>query len=88
MATRLPAFFPTSLECFQIKSFLEYPFPKRHILDSSSLKEFADDNFEFDEICRKYLKRVESTVEKGEIAGYEQFLLFPQYFQKACTTDT
>ena len=21
---------------------------------------------------------------KGEIASYEQFLLFPQYFQKAC----
>ena len=24
------------------------PFPKRQILDSSKLKEFADDNFEFD----------------------------------------
>ena len=29
-------------------------------------------------------KRVENTVGKGEIAGYEQFLLFPQCFQKAC----
>ena len=29
-------------------------------------------------------KRVENTVEKGEIAHYEQFLLFPQCFQKAC----
>ena len=26
-----------------------YPFPKRQILDSSKLKEFADDNFKFDE---------------------------------------
>ena len=29
-------------------------------------------------------KRVENTVGKGEIARYEQFLLFPQCFQKAC----
>ena len=28
--------------------------------------------------------RVENIVEKGEIARYEQFLLFPQCFQKAC----
>ena len=27
---------------------------------------------------------VENTVGKGEIACYEQFLLFPQSFQKAC----
>ena len=33
-------------------------------------------------------KRVENTVEKGEIARYEQFLLFPQCFQKTCTADT
>ena len=29
-------------------------------------------------------KRVENTVGKEEIARYEQFLLFPQCFQKAC----
>ena len=29
-------------------------------------------------------KGVENTVGKGEIARYEQFLLFPQCFQKAC----
>ena len=28
--------------------------------------------------------QVENTVGKGEIARYEQFLLFPQCFQKAC----
>ena len=28
------------------------------------------------------------TLEKGEIARYEQFLLFPQFFQKTCTADT
>ena len=59
-----------------------------HILDSSKPKEFADDNFEFDEKCRKFSKRVENTVGKGEIAHYEQFLLFPQCLQKTCTADT
>ena len=53
-------------------------------LDSSILKEFADDNFKFDENGRKVSKRVENTGGKGKIARYEQFLLFPQCFQKAC----
>ena len=51
---------------------------------SSKLKEFADDNFKFIENERKLSKRVENTVGKGEIARYEQFLLFLQCFQKAC----
>ena len=54
------------------------------ILDYSKLKEFADDNFKFDKNGRKLSKQVENTVGKGEIARYEQFLLFPQCFQKAC----
>ena len=53
-------------------------------IKTSKLKEFADDNFKFDENGRKLSKRVENTVGKGEIACYEQFLLFPQCFQKAC----
>ena len=48
------------------------------------MEEFAGDNFKFDEIGRKLSKQVENTVGKGEIARYEQFLLFPQCFQKAC----
>ena len=51
-------------------------------------KEFADDNFKFIESGRKLCKQVENTVRKGEIARYEQFLLFPQCFQKTCTADT
>ena len=54
------------------------------MLDSSKLKEFADDNFRFDENGKKLSKQVENTVGKGEIAHYKQFLLFPQCFQKAC----
>ena len=52
--------------------------PKRQIYDCSKLKEFADDNSEFDENGRKLSKRVENTVGKGEIACHKQFLLFPQ----------
>ena len=36
----------------------------------------------------KFFKRVENTVGEGEIARYEQFLLFLQCFQKTCTADT
>ena len=49
---------------------------------------FEDDNFNFDENGRKVSKEVENTVGKGEIARYEQFLLFPQSFQKIYTADT
>ena len=56
---------------------------RQQILDSSKLKEFADDNFKFYENGSKLSKRVEN-VGKEEIAHYEQFLLFPQCFQKAC----
>ena len=69
------------------KKFHIKPFPKRHILDSTKLKEFADDNFKFDENGGKFSKQVENTGGKGEIASYEQFLLFPQCFQKICTAD-
>ena len=57
------------------------------ILDFSKLKEFTDDNFRFEENDSKFFKQVENTVGKEEIARYEQFLLFPQCFQKTCTVD-
>ena len=49
---------------------------------------FADYNSEIDHNGRKFSKRVESTVGKGPIARYEQFLLFPQCFRRTCTADT
>ena len=52
------------------------PLPNRNILGCSKLKEFAEDNFIFNEKCRKFFKTVENTVEKGEIAHY-----YPQCFQ-------
>ena len=75
----------TSLKDFQL---VFNPFPNDKYLDSSKLKEFADDNFKFDENGRKFLYLVENTVRKGEIACYKQFLFFPQCFQNTCTADT
>ena len=65
-----------------ILHYILLPITRRQILDSSKLKEFADDNFKLDENGRKLSKWVENTVGKGEIARYEQFLLFPQCFSK------
>ena len=49
------------------------------------LKEFADNNFKFDENGRKFSKRVENTVGKGEIGRYEH-LPFPTVFSKDIKT--
>ena len=63
------------------------PFPKRQILDSSKLKESGVKSLKFDE-NGEVTQRVENTVGKGEIARYEQFLLFSQCFQKTFTLGT
>ena len=43
---------------------------------------------ENDEKGRKISRWVKNTVGNVEIAHYEQFLLFPQCFQKTCSADT
>ena len=60
-------------------SLVLQPITRQQILDSSKLKKFADHNFKFDENGRKLSKQVENTVGKGEIAHFEQFLLFPVF---------
>ena len=82
------SFFPKVSPGYKIIESPVNPFPNDNILQWSKLKELADNNFEFDENGRKFSKWVENTVGKGEIARYEQFLLFPQCFQKTCTADT
>ena len=62
--------------------FVFKPITRRQTLDSSKLKEFADNSFKFDENGRKLSKPVENTVGKEELARYEQFLLFPKCFTK------
>ena len=44
-------------------------------------------NFKVDENGRKFSKWFQKTVGKGEIACYEQFLLFSLCFQKTCIAD-
>ena len=54
---------------------------KRQILDFRTERVCRRYNFKFDENGKKLSKWVENTVGKGEIARYQQFLLFPQCFQ-------
>ena len=73
----------TLFSCVNKRDYPFNPLPDDKILDRSNLKQSADDNFKFNENSRKFSKRVKKPVGKGEIARYEQFLIFPQCFQKA-----
>ena len=46
------------------------------------MKAFADDKMISNEKLKLVFGRVENIVGKGENAGYQHFLLFPQCFQK------
>ena len=48
----------------------------------------GDDNFIFVENGKKPLKRVENTFGTEKIASYDQFLHFPQCFEKTSTAYT
>ena len=69
---------PTELRLCNFQQF--NTFPKRQILDSSRLREFADDNSKFDENRGKFSNRFENVRGKAEIAHYEQFPPFPIEF--------
>ena len=58
------------------------PITRRQVLDSSKLKEFADDNFKFDENGRKLSKWVENTLGKGEIALTSNFSFSHSVFKR------
>ena len=58
------------------------PSPKRHILDSSRLKEYADDNFEFDKNGRKLSKQVEKHCGKRRNCSLRAISPFPAVFSK------
>ena len=57
--------------------------PNENFLDWSKLKALADNKIKLAEKLRFVLGRVENIVGKGENAGYQHFLFFPQRFQKA-----
>ena len=58
------------------------PLPNNKILDMTELKAFADDKLNITEMTISLFQRVENTLEKGENAGFQHFLLFPQCFLK------
>ena len=60
--------------------------PNDKILDWFKSKAFADDKINATEKWTFVLGRAENIVGKGENAGYQHFLLFPQCFQKASDT--
>ena len=56
------------------------PLPNDKILYLSKFKAFADNKINVTQKLKFALGRVENIVGKGENAGYQHFLLFPQYF--------
>ena len=56
--------------------------PNCEIWDLTELKAFADDNINVAQKVKLALGMVENIVRKGENAGYQHFLLFPQCFKK------
>ena len=46
------------------------------------MKAFADNKINVTEKLKLLLEMVENIMKKGENAGYQHFLLFPQCFQK------
>ena len=60
------------------------PLPSNKILGWSNLREFADYiKLKVAQIAKCVQDRVENNVGKGENAGYQHFLLFPECFKKA-----
>ena len=57
--------------------------PNNKILNWSKLKAFVDDKIRVNEKLKFGLGRVENIVGIGDSAGYQHFLLFPQWFRKA-----
>ena len=76
---------PSNLFSFPLNLF---PQTHTHIQNTLQNNVFAGKNLKFGENGRKFSKRVENGVGKGEIARYEQFLLFPQCFQKSYPEDS
>ena len=53
------------------------------ILTLFKLKALADDKFNLDQMAQFFFDKIELLVGKGENAGYQHFLLFPQGLLKA-----
>ena len=64
------------------------PLPNDKIFYVTKLKAFADDKLNFVKMTISLSDRVENTVGKGENAGYQHFLLFPQCFTKPSSLES
>ena len=76
-------------KCFEFGPVLQFviwcrvnSLPNYKILETK-LKAFADDKINEAQMMISVFDRVENIAGKGENAGYQHFLLFPQCFQKA-----
>ena len=69
------------LNIIQMTGIVLNPLPNDKILDVTKLKAFADDKLNIVKMMISLYDRVEKAVEKGENAGYQHFLFFPQCFQ-------
>ena len=58
--------------------------PKRHFFTWSKFESVGSRQIWFSKLMVSFTDRAGNTVRKGENAGYQQFLLFPQCFQKLC----
>ena len=56
--------------------------PTEKILDQSKLKAFADNKIYVTEKMKIWFQKEKSVVAKGENAGDQHFLFFPQCFQR------
>ena len=64
-------------------TFMANSLPNDKILDWSKIKALADGKINVVEELKFVSETVENIVGKGENAGYQHFLLFPQHFQKS-----
>ena len=76
---------PGSIMCLMFSTItqdLSLTLPNDNIFDSSKFKACADDKIILSKKLKFMLGPVANIVGKGENAGYQHFLLFPQCFQK------
>ena len=65
-----------------LKCFLPFnPLPNKKFFNWSKLKTCADNKINVNKRLKPDMRREENIVGKGENAGNQHFLLFPQYFQ-------
>ena len=72
-----------NLDSTRFEAFADTILPNIKILHQSKLKAFADDKINLSKELKFVMGRVENTEGKGENAGYQHFLLFPQCFQNS-----